>query len=75
MLKVDHHAHGQTLEDLRRLALRAEHPRTRERFLALYLMARGLANATEIALESGRHDQTVHHWVHLYNEQGPDAMR
>src|SRR3954463_13740844 len=36
MLRVDHARWGQTPADLRRLATNAPHPRTRERFLALY---------------------------------------
>lgn len=74
MLKVVHESHSQTLEDLRTLALEAPHPRTRERFLALYEIASGAANATEVARRTGRNHQTVHDWVHLYNEQGPQAL-
>jgi hypothetical protein len=36
MLRVDHARWDQTPVDLRRLATSAPHPRTRERFLALY---------------------------------------
>lgn len=39
MLKVDYEHWHQTLSDLRVLALNSEHPRTRERFLALYDIA------------------------------------
>ena len=46
MIRVDLQKWGQSLEDLRRLAIRAEHPRTRERFLALSLIADGTHNAT-----------------------------
>jgi hypothetical protein len=35
-LRVDHARWGQTPTDLRRLSMSASHPRTRERFLALY---------------------------------------
>lgn len=65
---------GQTTEDLRRLALESEHPRTRERFLALYQIALGHTNATAYAKEIGRCDDVVLNWVHLYNDQGPDAL-
>jgi transposase len=59
MLSVDHARWGQTPEDLRRLAMSAPHPRTRERFLAAH---------------TGRHPQTVMGWLHAYNAHGPDAL-
>jgi hypothetical protein len=65
---------GQTAADLRRLAVEAEHPRTRERFLALYMIVSGKANASEWSVEIGRDDDTVIGWVHTYNESGPEAM-
>ena len=40
---------GQTLSDLRHLSLEAKHPRTRERFLALYMIGSGQTNATQWA--------------------------
>jgi hypothetical protein len=64
----------QSLEDLRRAALHATHPRTRERFQALYLIASGQFNATTCAAHIGRQDETVLHWLHLYNQQGPQAL-
>jgi len=74
VLKVDHQAHGQTLADLRHQALHAPHPRTRERFLALYEIASGALNATEVARATQREDQTIHQWVRAYNERGPEAL-
>lgn len=47
--------------------------RTRERFLALYEIARG-SNATQVALLTDRSDEAVMAWVHAYNERGPDAL-
>lgn len=74
MLTVEYERHQQTIEELRALSLDASHRRTRERFLALYEVASGAANATEIARRTGRHHQTVHDWIHLYNAKGPDAL-
>ena len=74
MIRVELQKWGQTLDDLRRLALRAGHPRTRERFLALSLIADGTHNATTWAARFGRQDETVHRWVRLYNSHGPDAL-
>ena len=74
MIRVELQKWGQSLEDLRRLALRAEHPRTRERFLALSLIADGTHNATSWAARSGRQDETVLGWLHTYNAKGPDAL-
>jgi transposase len=64
----------QTPEDLRRLAIESPHPRTRERFLALYMLASKQANATQWAQTIGREDESVINWVHKYNEGGPDAV-
>ena len=74
MIRVEIQTWGQSLDDLRRLALRAGHPRTRERFLALSLIAEGTHNATSWAAQFGRQDDTVLKWVHDYNARGPDAL-
>ncbi|MEZ6141438.1 MAG: helix-turn-helix domain-containing protein [Zavarzinella sp.] len=65
---------NQTTDDLRRLALESEHPRTRERFMALYQIALGHTNATAYAAEIGRCDDMLLNWVHKYNNHGPDAL-
>jgi hypothetical protein len=74
MIRVEIQKWGQSLDDLRRLALQAGHPRTRERFLALSLIADGTHNATSWAAHFGRQDDTVLKWVHDYNAQGPDVL-
>lgn len=74
MVRVENQKWGQSLEELRRLALQAEHPRTRERFLALSLIADGTHNATSWAARFGRQDDTVLKWVHDYNSRGPAAL-
>ena len=66
MLRVDHARWGQTPADLRRLAMSASHPRTRERFLALYEITQESC-ATRVAERTRRHPQTVMEWLHLYN--------
>jgi len=71
VLRVDHERWGQTLADLRRLALTAPHARSRERFLALHYIAQGTC-ATRVAARTGRHTQTVMGWLHGYNECGPE---
>ena len=73
MIRPDWAKWNQTPEDLLRLATQAEPPRTRERFLALFLIATGRSNATRWAEHSNRNDASVLSWVHQYNEQGPDA--
>ena len=65
---------AQSAADLRRLAVEAEHPRTRERFLALYMIVSGKTNASEWSVEIGRDDDTVIGWVHTYNKSGPEAL-
>lgn len=74
MLIVNTERWKQDAESLREQALRAEHPRTRERFMALYEIVQG-NNATQIGMKTSRNPQTVMRWVHQYNELGPEAMR
>ena len=51
----------------------ASHPRTRERFLALYEITQESC-ATRVAAQARRHPQTVMEWLHLYNTRGPEAL-
>ena len=53
--------------------MQAEHPRTRERFLALYEMTQG-KTATAVALKTGRHPHTVMDWVRRYNRKGLELL-
>ena len=73
MLRVDHDRWGQTVADLRHLALSATHPRSRERFLALHEITQGSC-ATEVAERTGRRPQSVMSWLHAYNDHGPEAL-
>lgn len=73
MLTVEMARWGQTEDDLRGQALKASHPRTRERFMALFEIVNG-SNATQVGLARGRNPQTVMDWVHRYNEHGPGAL-
>jgi hypothetical protein len=72
MLRVDHARWDQTPADLRELAMSASHPRSRERFLALYEITQESC-ATRVAAQARRHPQTVLEWLHLYNTRGPEA--
>lgn len=74
MIRPEPEKWNQTLADLRRLSIEAEHARTRERFLALYMIGSGQTNATQWAIEAGRDDNTVMKWVHTYNTHGPEAL-
>ncbi len=74
MIRVELLKWGQSLDDSRGLALRADHPRTRECFMALSLIADGTYNATSWARRSGRQDETVLGWLHAYNNKGPHAL-
>ena len=73
MLRVEHARWDQTPADLRELAMSASHPRTRERFLALYEITQESC-ATRVAAQARRHPQTVMEWLHLYNTRGPEAL-
>ena len=74
MVQPDVQKWSQTTDDLRRLATEAPHPRTRERFLALFMIASGQSNATQWAEQIDRCDECVMGWVHKYNAAGPEAM-
>lgn len=74
MIRPDFAKWHQTADDILRLSLAAKHRRSRERFLALYMIGTGQCNATQWAQQIGRKNQTVMAWVHQYNEQGPDSL-
>jgi hypothetical protein len=74
MVRPDTAKWGQSVDDMRRLSIEAEHPRTRERFQALYQIGSEQTNATQWAIEIGRDDNTVIGWVHTYNLLGPEAL-
>ena len=65
MLKVNYARWNETPQDLRQQALEAEHPRTRERYLALYEIASG-KSAYQISKEIKRRPDTVMDWVYKY---------
>jgi transposase len=73
MLTVDVEKWEQSAEQLRQQALSAEHPRSRERLMALYEICGG-KNASQIGRDSQRNPQTVMEWVHRYNDEGPEAL-
>lgn len=74
MLRPDTAKWNDTLENLRALSVTAEHPRSRERFQALYQIGSKRTNATRWAKQIGRDTRTVMGWVHRYNAKGPDAL-
>jgi len=74
MLKVEHKKWDQSIEQLHELAKHAAHPRTRERLMALHVIASGRDTATSWAATTGRENETVMRWVHRYNAEGPAAM-
>lgn len=73
MLTVETTKWQQTPERLRDYAVTSEHPRTRERFMALYEITQG-QSATHVASQGKRNPQTVMDWVHRYNTAGPEAL-
>ncbi len=74
MLKVNCARWNQSGEFLRAEALAAEHPRTRERLMALYEISEG-KSATSIGKQTKRNPQTVMEWVHRYNREGLTALK
>ena len=74
MVRPDFAKWNQNANDIRRLSIEAEHPRTRERFQALYMIGTDQKNASQWAQGINRQKQTVLRWVHRYNEYGPDSL-
>lgn len=70
--QLDKWGHG--LDDLQRWTTEASHPRTRERFLALLMVATERYNATTWAAQTDRNDETILGWIHTYNEHGPERL-
>ena len=75
MLRPDFAKWNQSAEEMLRQSTEAEHARTRERCLALYMIGTKQTNATQWSREIGRQDITVHGWIHRYNESGMEGIR
>jgi transposase len=74
MIRPDFEKWNQSALEMRRLSIEAEHPRSRERFQALYIIGSGQKNASQWAKEINRQKQTVLDWLHSYNELGPASL-
>lgn len=74
MVRPDFAKWNQTAEDMRRISIEAAHPRSRERFQALYMIGSEQDNASHWAKGIKRRKQTVLDWVHRYNEYGPESI-
>ena len=74
MLKVNCARWSHSQELLREEALKAEHPRTRERLMALYEITQG-SSATQVGKQTNRNPQTIMEWVHRYNREGITALK
>jgi len=74
MVRPDMEKWEQTLADLRLLSVEAKDKRSRERFLALYMIADRQTSACAWARETNRAKETVLKWVHDYNRSGPEAV-
>ncbi len=74
MVRPDMERWGQSLADLRLLSVEAKDKRSRERFLALYMIADRQTSACAWARETNRAKETVLKWVHDYNRSGPEAV-
>ena len=74
MIRPDFEKWGQKAEDIRQLSLTTAHPRSRERYQALYMIGTGQTNASQWAQTINRCKQTVLSWVHQYNASGPAGL-
>ncbi len=59
MVRPDFEKWHQSAEDIRRLSIEAEHPRSRERFQALYMIGTGQKSPSQWAKQIKRQKQTV----------------
>ena len=75
MVRPDFAQWNQSVEEIGRLVVEAEHKRSRERFQALYMIGTGQSNATQWAQTTQRNERTVMNWIHLYNTKGPAAVQ
>jgi len=75
MLRPDFAKWGQSAEDMLRLSTKAEHARTRERCLALYMIGTQQTNAVQWAAQIGRQAMTVQRWIRRYNAAGMAGIR
>lgn len=73
MLKVNYARWNHRPQNLRQQALEAEHPRTRERYLALYEITSG-KSADQVSKEIKRRPDTVMDWVHKDNSKGHEGI-
>lgn len=62
-----------SVSDLRRAAARAKDLRAARRMLALAQVLEG-KNRTEPAESCGMYRQTLRHWIHGYNAEGPAGL-
>jgi hypothetical protein len=74
MIRPDFSKWEQSADDVLKLAREAKHPRSRERYLALYAIGSGQSHATQWAKATGRENETVMGWVHRDNAGGPAAV-
>ncbi len=74
MIRPNFAGWGQSAEDMRRMSIEAEHPRSREHYQALYMIGTEQSHATEWAARIGRNARTVMGWIHGYNRLGPSSL-
>ena len=73
MVRPDLQKWSLSLPALTELSVHSPHPRTRERLLALVLVAQG-ACAWSLRQTLGRNVHTLLKWVHDFNLHGPSAL-
>lgn len=74
MIRPDFAKWNQSADDVLKLAREAKHPRSRERYMALYAVGTEQSSASRWAEATGRENETVLRWVHEYNREGPEAV-
>lgn len=74
MVRPDFAKWNENAELLRQMEIEASHPRSRERYQALYMVGSQGYSASQWAQKIGRENETVLRWIHQYNQGGSGSV-
>ena len=74
MVRPDFAKWNESAELMRELSIEDRHPRSRERYQALYMVGSKQFNARQWAQATSREDETILRWIHQYNEGGSNSV-
>lgn len=74
MVRPDFAKWQESPESILQRAVEAKHPRSRERYFALYMIGTKQSNASQWAQTIGCENETVLGWIHQYNAFGSGSL-